>query len=142
MNCLTCQQKMEEYVFGNLSEALKKGIRTHLEQCDECKLLYSSLLIIEKVIEEEKTVASNPFLATRVMAEIEQIGTSQTANSVWAVFKRTVQPAFAVATIALAFFIGVSAGTTYSNSLSEEKVPEEAVFMNDAALESIGLLME
>ncbi len=142
MNCLTCQQKIEEFQSGTLPDDLKKSIRIHLDECEDCKLAYAALVLTEKVITDEKIIDVNPFLATRVMAEIEQSGMDDAEYSVWTVFKRSFQPALGIATIVIALFLGVVIGNNFSSAYSKNTVPEEAIFMNDAAIESIGLLTE
>ena len=142
MDCLTCQQKMEEFYSGILPGELKKGIRIHLDKCEECKLAYATSALTEKIVAEERKTAVNPFLATRVMAEIEQLGKTEAEYSVWAVFKRSFQPALAIATVVTALFFGIVIGNNFSSNYSKSTVPAEAIFMNDAAIESIGLLTE
>jgi len=141
MKCNTCKENLEAYLTGRLPEDMMLSIKTHLEECDDCRASYAMLLVSEKVIREESQLEVNPFLATRVMARIEALEESVSTPEKASVFSRIWQPVFVTVSLALAIFIGVTAGNLYSPAPSGQQLPEELVYMNDAAMESLSVLV-
>ncbi|MBN1159510.1 MAG: zf-HC2 domain-containing protein [Bacteroidales bacterium] len=141
MDCKTCKENLEAYLKGRLPQDLKQSITLHLKECTDCSIYYSTFLLAEKVIQKESQLEPNPFLATRVMARIEAL--EQVAETVEKrrLFSRIWQPVLATVSIAAAVFIGVMAGNLYQPVQLSGQIPEELVYMDDAAMESLQFLM-
>ena len=141
MKCNTCKENLEAYLTGGLPEDMMRSMKAHLEECADCRASYAMLLVSEKVIREESRMEPNPFLSTRVMARIEALEESVRGIEKASVFSRIWQPVFVTVSLALAIFIGVTVGNFYRPAQSAEQLPEELVYMNDAAMESLSVLM-
>lgn len=141
MNCSTCQKNLSVYISGEVPEDVRNSMTTHLNECAECSLAYSTLMLTEKVIAEEISVNSNPFLATRIMSKIETIGEEIVIQEKDSIYARVLKPVLITASVSLALFIGVMAGNTFSSTLSSENIPEELAYMNDASMESLNLFV-
>ena len=141
MNCKLCKENLEAYLAGSLPEDMAIRVKTHLDGCAECSAWYASFLISEKIVSEEKQLEPNPFLSTRVMAKIEALEEAYAKPAMKRKYKRIWQPVFISVSIALAVLAGIWAGNLYSRAQSQNPVPEELVYLDDAALESLPVLL-
>jgi transcriptional accessory protein Tex/SPT6 len=139
MNCNECQTKITNSSKEKTSPETLRSIKKHLESCTDCQLFYAASGWVDAFIAQEKQVKVNPFMTTRVMAQIEKQKTVK-ANSV---FIRSLkpQPLLVAASIVLALFLGVSAGSFYQPANIAEQVPEELLYLNDAEMESLTYFM-
>ena len=137
MNCQTCQTNLERYLQGNMPE----DIKTHIEACETCKSAYSVMQLTEKLVHEESTIQSNPFLATRIMAKIESLDEKALKYEDKPVLVRLLQPVLVAASITLAITIGILAGNSLNQTSSYSEIPMELVYLNDAASESLSFFV-
>ncbi|MCW3786572.1 zf-HC2 domain-containing protein [Plebeiibacterium sediminum] len=140
MNCSSCQKQLESFIEGNASGDIQMSLKTHLEECEECHKVYTAMVITNRVISQEKELKVNPFISTRIMEHINQ----QEEISVNKNFElsRILQPALLTASVALALFIGISAGNMYQKTTTaQNSIPEELMLMNDASMESLNLII-
>lgn len=136
MNCSLCQKNLSAYLNGKLPIDIQSLTEAHLDNCMQCSTLYNEVKEFYTLIDEEKAISHNPFLATRVMAAIEQLETP--VNRV-PLLKRVSQTVLIAVTIAIAVFGGIQAGNLYSVIPANKSVPAELVYMNDIALESLNI---
>jgi predicted anti-sigma-YlaC factor YlaD len=141
MHCNTCKENLEAYMNGRLPDDMMRSMKAHLNECADCKVVYTALLLSEKMIKEESLKKPNPFLATRVMAKIEALERITSGTEKAGVFSRIWQPVFITISLALAIFIGIIAGNLYRTARRPGQIPEELVYLNDAAMESLSVLM-
>jgi len=140
MNCSSCQNQLMEYISGKLSEQDSQSLRTHLESCSDCFAKYASMLLTEKTIASDKQSSSNPFLATRVMAEIEKSSLPEYKYSMGKL-KALWQFTSVAASILIAITFGVLAGNQISPNQNSNEIPEELAYLNDASMESLNLFV-
>ncbi len=139
MNCSSCQKQLESYIAGNVSGDISKSLKTHLEECEQCHQVYTAMVITNKVINREKELKVNPFISTRIMEHInQQEEVSVNRSFGWT---RVLQPVFLAASVALALYIGISAGNLYQNTTAQNSIPEELMLMDDASMESLNLII-
>jgi predicted anti-sigma-YlaC factor YlaD len=138
MNCQLCQEKMEAYRGKELPEDMMTHVKEHLDGCSECSGVYRMMIIAESVMESEKENTPDPFLATRVMAHIEQPD-EQTEKET--VFSRVLRPALITVSLAAALFFGILLGSIPSSSSTGKYVPEELAMADDLSLEAVGFLV-
>ena len=134
MNCQICQKEIEAYFKGTLSEELRKRVEVHLKNCNNCTESYNVQFLTDMVIKEEKSIVSNPFLTTRIMAQIEEIELNRQVVRPLPLYRRILRPALIGIFIAAAIVIGIAIGNIYTPSDATEKLPIELAYMNDAAL--------
>jgi len=82
---------------------------------------------IDELIRREKETEPNPFLVTRVMAQIEGVKKRRHKAPLW-------QTVTLAASIAAVVFLGVSIG----NSYVENVTPAIALNINDRQIENLG----
>lgn len=140
MNCQLCQKELDAYREGKLPEGIRIQVETHLESCDACAEMNQLISLADKVMEEEKSLQSNPFLVTRIMAGVEELSPAYESDERVSVYQRVLKSAIVTVSLAAAIFIGVVAGNLYRPSTPVNKIPVEMVYLNDAALESVNLL--
>jgi predicted anti-sigma-YlaC factor YlaD len=138
MNCRSCQEKSEAYRNGSLPDDIRNQVEIHLKECNECSGSYRLFTIAEKVISEEKEFQSNPFLATRIMAQIENM--ENLMNQPVPVFTRIMRPLLMIISLAAAIFLGFIIGNMAVSSADNKVIPAELTLMDDAAIESVYLL--
>jgi predicted anti-sigma-YlaC factor YlaD len=136
MNCSTCQKNVSAYLEEKLPGEIQRSTESHLQNCKQCSKFYNEVEIAYSIIDREKASTFNPFLATRVMATIEQFETPVYKESV---YKRVLQPILIAVSIAIAVFAGIKAGSLYTSKPTSHAVPTEMAMMNDAALESLNV---
>jgi predicted anti-sigma-YlaC factor YlaD len=139
MNCNLCKQELEAYHDGRLPEGIRAQVKSHLENCRECAAIYQMEIVANKVIVDEKQVQSNPFLSTRVMAEIEALELQSANSKKIPVYRLALKPVLITISIAAALLIGIMAGNIYQPS-QQQQIPVELTYMDDAALESVNLV--
>lgn len=88
---------------------------------------------IDKLIQEERNTAFNPYLSTRVMAAIERRETKQpfAVNRKW-------QPVLALASVMAAIMLGIAAGNLYSSADAEAG----SVLSNDSQTENFAFYLQ
>jgi anti-sigma factor RsiW len=136
MNCELCQKDLEAYHEGKLPEGMKVQVKVHLESCAECAEAYQLISITNMVMNEERNLQSNPFLYTRIIAGIEALDLEHKEPA----YRKVLKPALIIVSVAAAVFIGVMTGSIYKPSMPANRIPVEMTYMNDGALESVGLL--
>ena len=138
MNCHLCRKLSEAYAEGSLSSDTKNQVEAHLIDCEVCREIFRLQVLTDRLIKHEKETVSNPFLATRVMAFIEN---SEINSYIQApLFKRFLRPVLITTALAAAILYGIIIGNIYQTAGSESAIPIELALINDASLESITLL--
>jgi hypothetical protein len=66
MNCKNCRTDLIGFIQGTLTEGMEVRIREHLNGCPECRSFADYLRDTLSVIQIEKQIAPDPFLATRI----------------------------------------------------------------------------
>ena len=139
MNCRLCIEKMEEYLEGKMPPDTKTQVEAHLRECEQCNNLYMEFLSAEEVIREEKELLPDPFLTSRIMAEVESTIMKEPHRSLSPV--RILKPLVITISAAAAIFAGIVLGyslTHFNNGA--EKAPSELALSNDAVIESVNFL--
>ncbi len=139
MNCSSCQKQLESFIAGSLSGDIQENLKIHLEECEECHRVYTAMVISNKVISQEKELKANPFISTRIMEHINQQEEVSVSRSFG--WSRVLQPMLLTASVALALYIGISAGNLYQNTTAQNSIPEELMLMDDASMESLNLII-
>lgn len=140
MNCNLCKQELEAYREGRLPEGTKAQVEAHLAQCSNCSAIYQMEILANRIIDTEKLVQSNPFLATRVMAEIEALEQRSAGYERIPAYRKALKPVLVSLSVAAAILVGVFAGSIYQPAKQTQGIPVEMAYINDAALESVDYL--
>ena len=142
MNCQLCQKEFDAYREGILPEGARSQVEAHLGECKVCTDSFQLEGLAAKVMEEEKSMQSNPFLVTRIMANIGEL--EQYNESVLQVpfYQKVLRQALVVLSVAAAIFIGIVVGNFDVPAQSANKLPVEMTLMNDMALESVNLFSQ
>jgi len=138
MNCRLCQENLEEYLEGNISPDMMTQVEVHLKECGECNRTFNDYITAEKVIGQEKELTPDPFLTSRIMAEIEKVSTIAPKKPVSPV--RVLRPIVITVSAAAAIFFGVVLGNSLTNTKDVNKAPIELALSNDAVIESVNFL--
>lgn len=138
MNCQLCQKNLEAYQEGRLLSDMMTQVESHLETCDSCKRIYNIQLLANRVIDSEKLTQVDPFLATRVLAGIENLENAGHEKESFKV--RILQPALITVALAAAVFFGIILGNLSRPAGNTERVPVELTLINDVSLESVDIL--
>jgi len=139
MNCQLCQKELDAYREGLLPDGIKVPVEEHLKSCKICAESYQLMILANTVMDKEKTIQSNPFLATRIMAEIEELELQREQYQRIPVYQKVLKPALISISLAAAMFIGIIAGNIHKPAQHVNNKPVEMMYMNDAALESVAM---
>lgn len=138
MNCQLCKELSDAFTEDKLTSETKAQVEAHLRECKECRELYRILMLAEMVIKQEKETVTNHFLATRVMAVIEN--SEAGSSSQVPLLKRVLRPILITTALAAAVFYGIIIGSIYPKSGTVLPIPVELALINDTNLESVNLL--
>jgi predicted anti-sigma-YlaC factor YlaD len=139
MNCQLCQKELEEYREGRLPEGTNVQVELHLNHCKICTEIYNLESIAYKVINQEKEIQSNPFLASRIMLQIGEMEEKKSTIEKVPVLQRILKSALIGVSLAASLFIGVKIGNIYSSDVTQKEVPVEMAYMDDASMEAVNL---
>jgi hypothetical protein len=115
MNCRFVKENVLDYTEGKISADLNNAISDHLLSCLGCQGYYKFVLGFLKTVDEEKAVAVNPFLFTRIEARIKSVKEAPILT-LRTRFLRTYY--YYAAVIIIALTIGVFTGKQLGNLLS------------------------
>jgi len=114
-------------------------VGSHLEECETCSNIYRLQVVADKVINQEKELQPDPFLATRVMAGIDNLeGSGYKPETL---FSRVLKPVLLTASMAAAIFFGIILGNLSWPVKDSETIPVELALIDDAAIESVNILL-
>ena len=142
MNCQLCQKESDAYREGKLPEGIRLQVETHLGTCKVCAESFQLMRLAGKVMYEEKSMQSNPFLVTRIMAGIEDLEHNPESLQYIPTYQKVLKPLLISFSVAAAMLIGVVFGNVYLPSHPNKHLPVEMSYMNDAALESVKLFSQ
>lgn len=138
MNCKLCQENLEEYQEGRLPSGMKTQVESHLKTCDSCKRIFEMQIFADRVISAEKEIEADPFIQTRVMAQIERLETGGIEKA--PLVARILRPALVTLSLAAAVFSGIILGNLSLPAGDTGKIPVELALIDDASLESVDIL--
>lgn len=141
MNCKTCQEIVIRYQKEAIPADTKPLIKAHLDTCETCQKFFAASKVIHEFVANESKVQVNPFLATRVMAQIEALEQKQTGKSLVTARVQKLQPFLLAASVIVAVFLGIQAGNLVQTGNTVNQTPEELMYLNDAAMESLSVFM-
>ncbi|MEI6143109.1 MAG: zf-HC2 domain-containing protein [Mariniphaga sp.] len=139
MNCQLCQKEFDAYREDILPEGTRSQVEAHLRECKVCAESFQLVGLAGKVMEEEKSMQSNPFLVTRIMANLGELEQNRENYQYTPFYIGAIRPFLISVSIAAAVSVGIMAGRIYDPKPQSHKLPIEMTYMNDAALESVDL---
>jgi predicted anti-sigma-YlaC factor YlaD len=140
MNCQLCQKELDAYQEGMLPAGTRSQVEAHLGECKECSESFQLVGLANRVMEDEKSMQSNPFLVTRIMANIDKLEQASVAYQSFPFYHKVLKPVLIGFSVAAAMFFGVVMGNISMPTQTTTKLPIEMTYMNDIALESVDLL--
>jgi len=136
MNCDLCKRELDAYREGKLPDGIRVQVETHLQSCHECAEYFKVITLAEKVLDEEKSAQPNPFLSTRIMADIEALENKQKQ-----VHQGILKPVLISISIVIAVFLGITMGQLYKPAKQANAIPTELTYMDDASIESLNVFV-
>jgi len=138
MNCQLCQKELDAYSEGRLPDDMKTQVEEHFKHCTDCAESYNLQLLAQTIINQEKVVSPDPYLTTRIMAQIEN--QEETVHETISPFTRVLRPALIITSIAASIFFGVMIGNIYKPSARLLPRPVELALIDDIAIEAVNVL--
>jgi anti-sigma factor RsiW len=136
MNCKKCIGIMKAHPGGQIPSDATETFRAHLESCPECTSLFEAIQKAYKAMDEEKMAEFNPFIATRIMAQIEELDTNNTKVKV-PVWMQVLRPVLVAASLLLAVWLGTEVGSAYKSDKIVQSDMQELASLNDVVIESL-----
>lgn len=72
MRCKKVVRSINMYVDNELPENEKSSVRTHISECSKCSQIFNELMKIKENMGKIPVYSPNPFLWTRIEAELRQ----------------------------------------------------------------------
>ncbi len=129
---------MDAYRDGKLPRDMMTQVESHLKACETCSGIYRLQVLADKVIDQEKELQPDPFLATRVMTRIDNLEGSGYKPAT--AFIRVLKPVLVTVSMAAAIFFGIMLGNLSSPVTDRETIPVELALIDDATIESVNIL--
>jgi predicted anti-sigma-YlaC factor YlaD len=134
-----CQKVSDSYHEEKLSDDMKVQVDAHLETCKDCREQYNVESLAYRIIDEEKEAEFNPFLATRIMSQIENLETER--KQTIPIYEKLLRPALITGLLCIALISGVTIGNLTNPEGYKESIPEELALIDDSSIESVDLLL-
>ena len=108
-------------------------MEAHLGECKECSESFQLVGLANRVMEDEKSMQSNPFLVTRIMANIDKLEQASVAYQSFPFYHKVLKPVLIGFSVAAAMFFGVVMGNISMPTQTTTKLPIEMTYMNSCA---------
>lgn len=130
MNCSTVRKKMIYYADGETSSHESEKIRQHLANCMACDHLYRQLQSTLEVADHRKQLESNPYLYTRIKAQLES---AQKENIVLntPVYKKILRPVLMTLILIIGLYGGNRLGNFYDASQAQVTTTQSTEYYLD-----------
>lgn len=138
MNCQLCQKELDAYREGKLPGDMMTQVEAHLKGCEACAGTFKLQILADKIIDQEKKLHADPFVATRVMAYIETL--EDTGYKPVTTFIRVLKPVLVTVSAAAAIFFGIMIGNLSDPFTNRETIPIELALIDDATIEAVNIL--
>jgi predicted anti-sigma-YlaC factor YlaD len=138
MNCQLCQKELDAYSGGTLPDDIKTQVEEHLQHCTDCAESYNLQSLAQKIINKEKVISPDPYLTTRIMAQIEN--PEETVHKTISPITKVLRPALIITSMAASIFFGVMIGNIYKPSARIVPRPVELALIDDVAIEAVNVL--
>lgn len=138
MKCIEIESHISALVDDELSRNIEKAVRTHIEQCDDCRKLYDLELSTKRLVSRMKAEPAPAGLRERILSSISDPKDEKIVRfpvSIWSFFSnRSVGFSTAVAAIALIGIFIYAAGNYFGVRITpfidsvyayHAKLPEE-----------------
>lgn len=130
MKCVDIRALWSAWADGELSAELGGKVASHIDGCEECRVLDLRMRALDNALEElgEESVEPPPFLATRIMARLEE-GRTTVGQRLLAIFAPRRLAAYAL--VAAAF----ASGMLTMQTVSQKAVAPESLVASKVVLE-------
>ena len=131
MTCMETQERISQFIDGELSEQEKGPMFVHMASCSTCQEFLSDALRLHSGIGEEKEAAHAP-VSTWGQANAKLISPNlfSTSPSLW-IRSRRVSLSFPIAAVLALFLIAASAVVTFSTTEGgREPAPKEVILIS------------
>lgn len=103
MKCKLCEDKILEYLYGELGEEEASAMEQHLEASDACRQAYEGFASVLETVDEEGEEGPSPALHTRIMGHAKEARPARRSFWAW-VFRPAVTTAVIGAVAAGVYF--------------------------------------
>ena len=103
MKCKLCEDRLLEYLYGELGEEDAAAMEQHLEASEECRREYEGFASVQDTVAKADEEGPSPVLHTRVMGHAEEAGPARRASWAW-MFRPAVTTAVIGAVAAGVYF--------------------------------------
>jgi predicted anti-sigma-YlaC factor YlaD len=119
MDCKKAKSNLIDYFYKELSSENSKVVQDHLEACNSCRSLYNKMSGVLISAELNSEITPNEFLATRIIAKLEN---KQPLVSRARVVQYFLRPVLVVSLVVLGIFTGIKISNIYTIGLSGDLV--------------------
>lgn len=150
MKCKQIHKLLPDYIDQNLSEKRGYLVRSHIENCEECSLLYKQLQQSLKLLKPSSEISEQPYYFTSLKQRMENRIEAKMSILSRNMSKKILQPIIYLSSLVIAVYIGILIGSNSSipnqftrlNSQEQRYIEEfvEYNYLNDYEIEPIETL--
>jgi hypothetical protein len=134
---MICKVKIKDliqYAENSIQVERRDQIDSHLSECSECRDFLAFLRKSLMVVEQDKLIRNNPFLYTRIMANLESDD-----EKTWYYIRKFIPPIVFSILLVAGILGGISLGRLYSGNAADYAgdLKEEISYVDDIRQESI-----
>jgi predicted anti-sigma-YlaC factor YlaD len=115
MDCKQVETNLIDHFYLELNDEKTALIQDHLDNCPGCQALYHKMSGVLSNAELNSAIKPNAFLASRIIAKLEN---NQHRVSGAKVLQYFLRPALVISLVVLGIFTGIKISDTYSENLS------------------------
>lgn len=65
ISCITFKKRLNDFIYGSISDDLKKSLEDHVQNCESCRTIYNNEIEIEKAFKDVVNIRNIKFISSR-----------------------------------------------------------------------------
>jgi anti-sigma factor RsiW len=111
-NCTMIKEKLIEFIEGNLSDSENKEFQAHLDECQDCRALYTRFKAVYRVAAQPEEISPSPTFYARLQQRVDKYEEEKISLAeIWAYFTGRSRTVFTSAALLVAIFAGYMLGS-------------------------------
>lgn len=150
MKCKQIHKLLPDYIDQNLSDERSSVVHSHLENCEDCSMLYEKMQQSLSLLEPKSEISEQPFYYTRLKQRMENKLANKVSILDQLFSKKLLQPLIYLSSLIIAVYVGILIGSNSSvpnqftnlNKQEQQYIEEfvENNYLNDLEIEPIETL--
>jgi anti-sigma factor RsiW len=110
--CTMIKEKLIEFIEGSLDDSEKKEFQAHLDECRDCRALYTRFEAVYGIAARPEEISPSPTFYARLQQRVDRYEEEKVSLAeIWASFTGRSRTVFASAAVLVAIFAGYMLGS-------------------------------